>query len=259
MGHVTWNMDHSPPIPARTLQHRLPFRFSLLLAVAFVACEWSPGELWSAEPPAATGPLFHEAIHEFKTMKTTLYQHRTRVDRVAGSYRYDCVGFVSYALKRATPEAWATTVHATGIHKRRIPSPARYRAFFAKLAEKPELGWEAVTRVSDLRPGDVVAWENKSETSSGHAVIIGGVPVRRADGSWSVEVYDSTSSPHGRSDSRWHDKRAQVLDRTGRPSGLGRGVMVFIAAPDSGALIGLRWSPKGKILIARIAAGRPTS
>jgi hypothetical protein len=28
----------------------------------------------------ARGPLFHEAADEFKTMTTTLYQRRTRVD-----------------------------------------------------------------------------------------------------------------------------------------------------------------------------------
>lgn len=242
--------------------YRLLLRFPLLVAVAFVACGWSQAEPWSAEPPLVKGPLFHEATNEFKAMKTTRYQHQTRVDRAAGSYRYDCVGFVSYALKQAAPEAWAAAVKATGIPKGRIPSPARYRAFLAFLAalvEKPKPGWEAVRKVSDLRPGDVVAWEHKTESSSGHAVIIAGVPVCGVDGSWSVEVYDSTSSPHGADDSRRSDKRAQVLEATGRPSGLGHGVMAFVADPVSGSLIGLRWSPKGKRLLAPIAAGRPTS
>ncbi len=232
---------------------RVPF-----LAASLVVCGWSVGKLKGAEPGAVWGPLFHEATNEFATMTTTIYQHQTRVDRTAGSYRYDCVGFVSYALRQAAPTAWATTAKVTGLAKGRIPSPPRYRAFFASLAEKPRPGWEAVTTASELRPGDVVAWERKTETSSGHAVVIGGIPVPGPDGSWLVEVYDSTSSPHS-NDSRPKDQRAQVLASTGRHSGLGHGVMAFIADPTSGALTGVRWGLKAKVITVPIAAGRPTS
>ena len=151
---------------AHTLNLTLP------VAVACLACGLFVGTLMSAEPPSVGGPLFHEATHEFTTMKSTLYQHQTAVDREAGSYRYDCVGFVSYALRRAVPEAWATAVRATGIAKGRIPSPLRYRAFFAGLAEQPLPGWQAVTKVSDLRGGDVVVWEHKTKSAVGHAVWI---------------------------------------------------------------------------------------
>ena len=240
------------------LPRRLIRSFCLLLAGALLACVGSVGELSGAELPAGAGPLFHEATNEFGTMKTTVYQHQTRVDRATGSYRYDCVGFVSYALKQATPQAWATIVKATGLAKGRIPSPPRYRAFFASLAEKPQAGWEAVTKASELRPGDVVAWEHKTERSSGHAVIIGGPPVPGPDGSWLVQVYDSTSSPHGE-DSRPKDQRAEVLAATGRRSGLGHGVLVLLTDPAGGALTGLRWGPKAKPITVPIAAGRPSS
>lgn len=100
---------------------------------------------------------------------------------------------------------------------------------------------------------------SKTKTSSGHAVVIGGMPKARADGAWEIEVYDSTASPHGETDSRRTDKRAEVLESSGRPSGLGRGVMIFVGDKGSSALIGLRWSVKSKTLITPIAAGRPTS
>jgi hypothetical protein len=228
------------------------------VVVAFVGCGWPVGGLRGGEPPAVCGLLFHEATNEFRTMNTTVYQHKTQVDRDAGSYRYDCVGFVSYALQRAAPLAWATTAKVTGIAKGRIPSPLRYLAFFAGLAEKPQPGWKAVTNASELRPGDVVAWEHKTETAVGHAVVIGSTPVPGPDGSWLVEVYDSTSSPHS-DDSRPNDQRAQVMESTGRHSGLGHGVMVLTADPVSGALIGLRWSTEAKAITVPIAAGRPTS
>ncbi len=212
----------------------------------------------AAEAPTSGGPLFHEATNEFKMMTTTLYQHQTRVDRTAGSYRYDCVGFVSYALKQAAPQARDSAFKACGMAKGRIPSPPRYRAFFASLTETPQPGWEAVTKASDLRPGDVVAWEKNTETSSGHAVVIGSAPVPGPDGTWLVRVYDSTASPHS-DDSRPGDQRAEVLGSSGRRSGLGHGVMAFTADPASGALNGYRWSPKSKTNIVPIAAGRPTS
>ncbi len=69
-----------------------------LFAVALVGI--SVATLHSAE-----APLLAEAEHQFKSMTTTLYQHKTEVDRTAGSYRYDCVGFVSCALKHAAPQA----------------------------------------------------------------------------------------------------------------------------------------------------------
>jgi len=53
------------------------------------------------------------------TMRTTFDQHQTRVDREAGSFRYDCVGFVSYVLKQAAPKAWESVFKGTGIEKRR--------------------------------------------------------------------------------------------------------------------------------------------
>jgi len=248
---VTNSIPSSLSIFPRTRRRIFRLRCSIL---AFAVA----GKLAGAEPPPVRVPLFREAAHEFGTMTSTLYQHQTQVDRAAGSYRYDCVGFVSYALKQAAPQAWTTTAKVTGIAKGRIPSPLRYRAFFAGLAEKPQPGWQAVTKASELRPGDVVAWEHRTETSVGHAVIVGKTPVPGPDGSWLVEVYDSTSSPHS-DDSRTTDPRAQVFDTTGRRSGLGHGLMMFISDPATGVLTGLRWSRKAKPITVPIAAARPTS
>lgn len=139
-----------------------------------------------------------------------------------------------------------------------VPDPGKYAAFFASLAAKSQPGWQAVVKASDLRPGDVVAWKRETATSNGHAVVIAGIPVAGPDGIWIVEVFDSTSSPHGE-DSRPNDPRAQALPESGKRSGLGRGLMAFTADPVTGALNGYRWSPKAKTDICPIAAGRPTS
>lgn len=210
------------------------------------------------EPKIEEGPLFAEAQRQFREMKSTGYQHKTEVDGKAQSYRYDCVGFVAYALKQAAPQARTSAFKALEIAPGRIPSPPKYVAFFQILAKTPQQGWQAVSKVKDLRPGDVVAWEYKTATSSGHAVIIASVPVDLGEGIWSVKVYDSTSSPHA-DDSRPQDVRAEVLPQTGKRSGLGHGVMAFSADPATGAITGYRWSPQSKTKITPIAAGRPRS
>ena len=224
--------------------------FASCLALALFASLPASAE----EPPA--GPLYREAVKEFTTMKSTLYQHKTEVDRKTGSYKYDCVGFVSYAMKQTTPLAWESIVRARAIAKGFIPSPPSYQKFFASLTEKRQTGWEAVPRAADLRLGDVIAWDYKTERANGHAVITASAPKQKADGSWEAEVYDSTSTPHA-DDSRTTDERAQVLEVTGRHSGLGHGVMAFTADPATGALTGYRWSPKAKTTLCPIGAGRP--
>ncbi len=250
------NEDLPPPVSLATSFLRRWRFWGCVLGTT--ACGWWAGGLRAAESPPAGGPLFQEAVHEFQTMTTTLYQHRTQVDRTAGSCRYDCVGFVSYALLQAAPQARESAFQACGIAKGRIPTPGKYAAFFASLAEKPQPGWQAIAKASDLRPGDVVAWEHITATSNGHAVVIASLPVAGPEGTWVVEVYDSTSSPHA-DDSRPTDSRAEVLASSGRRSGLGHGVMAFSADPVTGALTGYRWSPKSKTNIFPIAAGRPTS
>jgi len=210
--------------------------------------------------PAAEGdsPVFREAKRQFAEMTQTAYQHKTQVDLKARTYRYDCVGFVAYALKQAAPQARASAFKALEIAPGRIPSPPKYVAFFQSLAQTPQEGWHVVHKAGDLRPGDVVAWEYKTATSSGHAVIIASAPMEQGDGTWLVKVYDSTSSPHG-DDSRPLDLRAEVLEATGKRSGLGQGMMAFSADPVTGAITGYRWSPRSKTTITPIAAARPES
>ncbi len=219
---------------------------------------WSVAESAGADQPQGAGKFFEEVSHEFKSMKATRYQHKTQVDRAAGSYHYDCVGFVSYALRQSAPKAWDSVVTVCGIRKGYFPSPPLYQKFFAGLAEKPQPGWKSVEKVADLRPGDIVSWDHKTQSAVGHAVVIAGTPEHQGEGLWTVEVFDSTAAPH-LNDSRPDDSRAQPVEAGGRPSGLGRGVMGLVADPKTGALIGHRWSPKAKTVISPIAAGRPTS
>jgi hypothetical protein len=189
-------------------------------------------------------------------MKSTAYEHRTKVDRIAGTYRYDCVGFVSYCLKFMTPEAWKSIRKTECIAKGRIPSPRHYREFFEKLAFSTQPGWSRVSKASELRPGDIVAWEHQTEKATGHSVIIASIPLQLPNGEWLCDVYDSTSSPHAQ-DSRPEDPRAEILHSTGRRGGLGHGKMIFLSDQATGILTGVRWKPQSMPLMLPIAAGRP--
>ncbi len=215
-------------------------------------------ETIAAQETHDSGRFFEEVVQEFEKMKETRYQHKTEVDRTSGTYRYDCVGFVSYALRQASPKAWASVVTACGIRKGYFPSPPLYQKFFTSLEQHPQPGWRNVAKVADLLPGDIVSWDHKTQNAVGHAVVIAGQPRHEGAGVWIVPVYDATAAPHFE-DSRPGDERAQPTEPGGRRSGLGRGTIALIADPVSGALIGHRWTPKSKTVIAPTAAGRPTS
>lgn len=248
--------DHSsPPNPTAGIFRHLRFRCGLLVVIVY---RWTAAGVVGEEPTNSAGPLFQEATRQFEGMTSTLYQHKTDVDPKTGRHRYDCVGFVSYALKQAAPEARESAFNALKIKPGRIPTPALYMSFFSSLVGKPQEGWTAVAKASDLRPGDVVAWERITATANGHAVVIAGLPAAGPEGTWIVKVYDSTASPHG-DDSRPDDKRAEVLAANGKRSGLGHGVMAFSTDPVTGALTGYRWGPNSKTVVVPIAAGRPTS
>lgn len=255
MPHVLMNeCPLEPALPSLRMRRWLILGWCFLSIIVFT---WSERESTAAELAPVGGRFFREVTHEFTRMTTTRYQRKTQVDRTAGSYRYDCVGFVSYALQQSAPQAWASVVSVCGIRKGYFPSPPLYQRFFADLTETPQPGWQGITKVSELRPGDIVSWDIKTKTAVGHAIVIASIPRPEADGAWVVEVYDSTAAPH-LDDSRPGDSRAQAVEPGGRRSGLGHGVMALIADSVSGALIGHRWSPKAKTIIAPTAAGRPT-
>lgn len=212
-------------------------------------------------PPARANPqgearLLQRVEAAFATLRSTLYQHHTAVDVPAGSYRFDCVGMVSWALSQATPEAWQSLRQTMGIRPGRIPSPPTLVRFFHGLQRQPQVGWHPRATVAELQAGDVLAWDHRSSHASGHAVILAAAPQPLAEGLWRVEVYDATSTPH-QQDSRPGDPRALVFARTGRRSGLGHGVMALQADPASGALVGFRWRPDGPTVLAPIGAGQP--
>jgi hypothetical protein len=242
-----------------------------LLTMAFVALASVASPASANTPPrspssgSGAGPVVAEAGREYTTMVATGYQHHNQESEVDHSYFYDCVGFVSYAIARAAPTAWATTQNTLKIRPGFVPSPERYVSLFDKLDAGTNLaGWAPVTSVAALQPGDVLAWSydrgsgTKPSRASGHAVVIAGTPTRTGPSAYSVLVYDSTATPHGSNDTR-RTNPANEPGPGGRPSGLGEGTIGLLVTPD-GHVATVQWSPEGgAVRSARYGMARPVS
>jgi len=197
---------------------------------------WEPGR-----------PLVDEVTRELAAMHSSTYSHRTHVSEAAGRFELDCSGLVDYALARAAPRALAELRAATV----RRPLAKHYVAFLRALgAGATPARWRAISHAADLEPGDVIAWLRPADVSTrntGHVMIVGGQVDRYHHGVLIVPVIDSTSVPHGASDSR---SRAHA-------TGMGTGEVVLLL-DDAGAPIGYRWSRgrKARPHATTIAMGR---
>jgi hypothetical protein len=84
------------------------------------------------------------------------------------------------------------------------------------------LGGNAGLDLTSLQPGDILAWALAPELhDTGHVVLVNQAPVQNADGTWSVNVIDSSLFAH------------QNDLRPGR-TGVGSGTIAMQRAPDGG-------------------------
>lgn len=209
------------------------------VAVAFVGCA-APKAL------ATPGVLRAEVDRELSAMRITHYQHTTKVDEASGSFMYDCSGMLDYALSRVLPADAAALPTSTSVR----PLAADIERYLRAASGSVD-GWQAVSRVDELGPGDVAAWlatENSKTGDTGHVMVVLAPPTRnpaRRD-EWLVQVADSTLSPHA-NDSR----------RPGQ-TGLGTGT-IGLLSDDGGGPTAFYWQggvsqqPKP----TEIAFGRP--
>ena len=183
---------------------------------------------------AGASLLAAEAARELKTMVTSTYQHTTTVDEGKGVFDYDCSGFVDYALSVALSDALTTVKDATTAR----PLAKDFETFFVSIASSSSsMGrWHRVVRALDLTPGDVVAWLKPADVTSsntGHVMIVRALPSKNPARSDEVlvPITDSTSTPHGPSDSR----------TAAGATGLGTGTIGLIV-DASGAPVSYRWT-----------------
>jgi hypothetical protein len=172
------------------------------------------------------------------------------VNESLGIYDWDCSGMVSWVLQRAAPVAFG----AFG-HDRLVAEEIAQRIHEAPTDGELD-GWRRITRVADVRPGDVFAWEFprnlRANGMTGHTGFVVEAPVRLAglDEAYSIRVSDSTSSPH------WLDSRMLSGDFDG---GYGRGIITFVV-DEEGRAYAYGWQGPWSLVFRRnpIEFGRVT-
>jgi hypothetical protein len=167
------------------------------------------------------------------------YQHRPTVvvfeddDEGPARVHADCSGLVSDILDRAYPDS-AASLHA--YLKAERPLVRHYYD-----AIQNERGFLNITRIAEVRPGDLIAAQYATKTGdTGHIMIVDSLPAS-VSASWTpsgfkhftLRVLDSTSSFHGQPDTR--------LGPDGKPlhAGLGTGVISLLAR--DGLICGYAW------------------
>ncbi len=195
-------------------------------------------------PQSGSNLLLIEAEREFSRMTSSYYTHTTYVDEKAGTYNYDCSGFVGYALSRAVPGAFNALQH-------KRPVAADFYDHIVVSGPVPGSGgWMKVSTPLELLPGDIVVWlkpDSSDSTSTGHVMIVTGMPVKNPQrtGEVLVQVIDSTESGHA------NDTRGSGQ------TGLGKGT-IGIMTDLSGLPTGYYWRGGDSRLLQKtdIAFGR---
>jgi hypothetical protein len=212
--------------------------------------------------------------------RQTKYRHSATAvywKGVGGQKQYrsfaDCSGF----LNRLLPQAYGLS-DADLNRWLKIKSPAKRplaRDYFQAIKDGNK--FQAVTKIPDVRAGDIIAIKylpgdpNNDERNSGHVLLAAARPKARAatepkrdnTQQWSVKVFDQSNSGHGPADTRYGGK-----DKDGKPQfkdGLGQGVFRLYTDRD-GNVTGHTWSlgPKSvfydqktrPLLIGRLQLGR---
>jgi hypothetical protein len=212
----------SPLLITKTASKTRVFVTAALLAWGSIGLV---GSASSAEPGSQLAVRIEKMLSQ---MKETAYQGATEINEETGSLKCDCSGLVCYALRDMFPEAYLSVRGMEAQARVRPMSITFYETFAAAAAGKGNGRWQAVEKLMDIKPGDILAWRKdviEEGESSGHTAMVAGKPVLEKDGRVRVRVIDSTRGPHS------NDTRTETTlgvgsgdmyftaDRDGRPSG----------------------------------------
>ena len=169
-------------------------RGSLVVATALLV----PWGAAASAPAADRSAAVASALSGIeKGLTSTKYQHRISVDARKGIYRWDCSIMAAWILERTAPVAR----RAIGVEK----PLARdfHRAIARARTDRPDRGWQRLTDVAALAPGDVFAWLKpemfKERANTGHVGFAVAKPRRhpRFADIWLLRVADATTELHG--------------------------------------------------------------
>ncbi len=169
-------------------------RYSLVLAAALLAGRPAP----AASVATARSVAVANALTGIERgLTATKYQHRIAVDARKGVYRWDCSIMAAWILERTAPAARRALA---------VDKPlARdfYRTIERARTDRSDRGWQRLTDVAALAPGDLFAWLKpvmfKQRANTGHVGFAIGKPWRhpRFPGVWLLRIADATTELHG--------------------------------------------------------------
>ena len=156
------------------------------------------------------------------------------------SSRADCAGYVTRSMMKAfgfTADDFKAWTGSTG------PSSARYHDNIVA-----QNNFQRISVASQVRRGDILAskYIDKTSGGTGHTMIAAGPAVLRAAPTeplvantrqYELRIIDSTSSPHGATDTR----KGTGVDGKDQ-DGAGLGTMRLYADEATGVIVGYTWS-----------------
>jgi hypothetical protein len=209
-----------------------------LCAVVSLLIGSSPLSFAAAEPerPSASASILATLASIERTVSSTKYAHRPRIDVKKGRYEWDCSIMAAWVLSRAAPQAR----RALGLKQ----PLARdfYRTIAGKSTQQPRHGWLKVVGPSAIEPGDLFAWIKppmfKQRKNTGHVGFVIGKPWRHPNYPtvWLMRIADATHEPHEK-DSR----------PPGGVGGFGQGTVAF-DFDEHGRAIAYGWYGEGQDL-----------
>jgi hypothetical protein len=165
--------------------------------------------------------------------------------------RSRCSSFLTRVLKHTY--GWATDDYFTTYFQDTIPEAADYCKAFLNGTAGPR--FRRIRKVTDLRPGDIIAidYNGQVEGNTGHIVMVrevkgafSGSAVFTGETQYAVEIVDCTSDPHGvygLSNYATYPDTRMVSNVDGENfQGAGIGHMMFYASDSTGEFSRYRWS-----------------
>jgi hypothetical protein len=213
-----------------------------LVAGAPALAQERPAAATPDRPDAATRVM--SVIHRVEaTLRSSTYRHELRVDERRGVYEWDCSAMAAWVLARAAPRALSS------VGRGRVLAIDFVRAIARVPAGETAGGWTHVARVSDVRPGDVLAWRRPpwfQSPNTGHVAFVVGSP-EPFEGGYLVRIADASHYNH------------QDDTRNGG-TGFGEGTILITADAASGVPTGYGWAGRWSgdwIVPTEVVFGRP--
>ncbi len=187
-------------------------------------------------PPTASERIAAFALRVQREMRASRYAPRNipASTRTTGVFVTDCSGFVNFVVRDAAPVSYGALRRA-----RHTARPTSGDYALGLRGRVPT--WSRVLRVADVRAGDVIAWTRPAGSRAGHVMVVADVAHKVGARRWTLAIVDSTSVPHGRTDTRRRDRRNGPSSTNGRPSGVGRGT-IGLVVDARGRPIAYTWS-----------------